>query len=37
MLHQALDISDNSTGVALIPASVEVLGDFSELHDEVAG
>ena len=37
VLHQALDISDGSAGVALIPAAVEVFGDLSELHDEVAG
>jgi len=32
-----LDISDGAAGIALIPASVEVLGDLSKLHDEVAG
>src|SRR6478672_9575913 len=37
VLDQTLDISDGSASVALIPASVEVLGDLSELHDEVAG
>src|SRR5262249_49725363 len=35
MPHQTLDISDGSTGISLIPGAVEVLGDFSELHDEV--
>jgi len=33
----SLDIYDGSAGVALIPASVEVLSDLPELHDEVAG
>src|SRR5260370_42547442 len=33
---QALPMSDGSPGVALVPAAVEVLGDFPELHDEVA-
>src|SRR5215469_12626252 len=31
VLHKALDVSDGAAGVALIPASVEVLGDFPKL------
>jgi hypothetical protein len=37
LASKTLDISDGAAGIALIPASVEVLGDFSELHAEVAG
>src|SRR5262249_28225056 len=37
VLHQALDISDSSAGIPLIPASVEVLGDLPKLYDEIAG
>jgi hypothetical protein len=32
-----LDIADGAAGIALIPVSIEVLGDSSELHGEVAG
>src|SRR6516162_4387209 len=37
VLYQTLDISDGAAGIALIPASIEVFGDVSELHDEIAG
>jgi hypothetical protein len=37
VLHQTLDTCDGPTGVSLIPASVEFLSDFSQLHDEIAG
>ena len=32
-----LDVCDDLTGIALVPAPVEVLGDEAELDDEVAG
>jgi hypothetical protein len=37
MLHAALDVSDPPAGIALVPASVELLGGGPQLHDEVAG
>ena len=37
MAHLALDVLDHLAGVALVPAPIEVLGDASELDDEVAG
>jgi hypothetical protein len=37
VLHQTLDICDGAASIALIPTSVEVLGDFSELYNEIAG
>src|SRR5208282_1281125 len=37
MLDVPLDVADDLTGIELVPAPVEVLGDSSELHDEVAG
>jgi hypothetical protein len=36
VLHVALDISDCPAGIALVPAAVEVLGYFPELHDQIA-
>ena len=37
MLQSALHVLDGKAGVALIPAPVEVLGDRSELHDQIIG
>ena len=35
--HQALDVSDGSPCIALVPGPVEVLGGVPELYDQVAG
>jgi hypothetical protein len=35
MLHPALDVGDGAPGVALIPASVQRLGDDPELDNQV--
>ena len=37
MLNPALHVLDRLTGVALVPAPVEVLGDGAELNDQVVG
>jgi hypothetical protein len=37
MLDVPLDVADDLTGIELVPAPVEVLGDGSELDDEIAG
>src|ERR1035437_11194017 len=35
MLDPPLHVLDGETGVALVPAPVEVLGDGPELHDQI--
>ena len=37
MLNPPLHVLDGVTGVALVPAPVEVLGDGAELDDQVVG
>ena len=37
MLNPPLHVLDTVTGVALIPAPIEVLGDGAELDDQVVG
>jgi hypothetical protein len=37
MLDFLLHVLDGMTGVSLIPASVELLGDGAQLHDQVVG
>ena len=37
MLDPALDVADDPSGIALIPASVERLGGDAELDDEIVG
>ena len=37
MLDLALDVSDTSASVALVPGSVKVLRRLAQLHNEVAG
>ena len=37
MLNPALDVADDPSGIALIPAPVERLGGDAELDDEIVG
>jgi hypothetical protein len=37
MFHEALNVPYGSARVALVPGPVKVLGDLSELYDEVVG
>ena len=37
MLNPALDVADDPSGIALIPATVERLGGDAELDDEIVG
>jgi hypothetical protein len=37
MLHSPLHVFDDLTGIALVPAPIEVFGREAELDDQVAG